>query len=109
MKKYGGVDVQIHVFLTSALVEDEWSASRPGRFTPEKEPPVPLARRLGGPHIRSGWREEVQKFWPYQDSNADLSAVRPVASRYTDCRIQYFLKGLWKRFCTELTDNTADL
>jgi hypothetical protein len=34
MKAYGGVDVQIHIFLTSALVEGEWSASRSGRFTP---------------------------------------------------------------------------
>jgi hypothetical protein len=28
------VDVQIHIFLMSALAGDEWSASRPGRFTP---------------------------------------------------------------------------
>jgi hypothetical protein len=28
------VDVQTHVFLTSALVGGEWSALRPGRFTP---------------------------------------------------------------------------
>jgi hypothetical protein len=34
MKAYGGVDVQIHIFLTSALVEGEWLASRAGRFTP---------------------------------------------------------------------------
>jgi hypothetical protein len=34
MKAYGGVDVQIHVLLTSALVVGEWSASRRGRFTP---------------------------------------------------------------------------
>jgi hypothetical protein len=34
MKAYGGVGVQIHIFLTSALVWGEWSASRPGRFTP---------------------------------------------------------------------------
>jgi hypothetical protein len=33
MKTYGGVDVYIHVFLTSALVGGEWSASRPDRFT----------------------------------------------------------------------------
>jgi hypothetical protein len=36
MKTYGGVDVEIHIFLTSALDEGEWSASRPGRFTPEE-------------------------------------------------------------------------
>jgi hypothetical protein len=34
MKAYGGVDVQIHIFLTSALAGGEWSASHPGRFTP---------------------------------------------------------------------------
>jgi hypothetical protein len=34
MKAYGGVDIWIHIFLTSALVGEEWSASRPGRFTP---------------------------------------------------------------------------
>jgi hypothetical protein len=34
MKAYGGVDVQIHVFLTLALTGVEWSASRPCRFTP---------------------------------------------------------------------------
>jgi hypothetical protein len=33
MKTYGGVDVQINVFLTSALVGSEWSASLLGRFT----------------------------------------------------------------------------
>jgi hypothetical protein len=36
MKAYGRVDVQIHVLLTSALVEGEWSASHPGRFTTEE-------------------------------------------------------------------------
>jgi hypothetical protein len=34
MKAYGGVDVQIHIFLTSALSAGEWSVSRPCRFTP---------------------------------------------------------------------------
>jgi hypothetical protein len=29
MKAYGGVDVWIHIFLTSALVGGEWSTSRP--------------------------------------------------------------------------------
>jgi hypothetical protein len=40
MKAYGGVDVQIDIFLTTALAGGERSASRPGRFTPGKEPPV---------------------------------------------------------------------
>jgi len=43
VKAYGGMEVWLHVFLTSALDGDEWSASRPSRFTPGKEPPVPIA------------------------------------------------------------------
>jgi hypothetical protein len=39
MKAYGGVDVYIHIFLTSALVGGEWSASRLGRFTPGERAP----------------------------------------------------------------------
>jgi hypothetical protein len=42
MKAYGGIDVFIYIFLTSALVEGERSASRPGRFSPWNEPPVPI-------------------------------------------------------------------
>jgi hypothetical protein len=37
MKTNGGLDVYIHVFLTSALVGGEWSASHPGRFTAEEK------------------------------------------------------------------------
>jgi hypothetical protein len=39
MNTYGGVNVQIHVFLTSALVGGEWSTSRPGRFIPGERAP----------------------------------------------------------------------
>jgi hypothetical protein len=34
MKACGAVVVQIHISLTPALVGGEWSASRPGCFTP---------------------------------------------------------------------------
>jgi hypothetical protein len=47
MKAYEGVDVQIHVFLTSALVGGEWSASRPCRFTP--------GERALGTNYKGGW------------------------------------------------------
>jgi hypothetical protein len=59
MKACGGVDVQIHIFLTSALVGGEWSASHPGRFTPGERAP--------SNHCRGGWvdprasLDEVQK------------------------------------------------
>jgi hypothetical protein len=58
MKACWGVDVQIHIYLTSAVLRGEWSISRPGRFTPRKELPGPLARRLGGRQSRSGRRGE---------------------------------------------------
>jgi hypothetical protein len=68
---YKGVDVGIHVFLTSALVAGEWSASRPGRFTP-------------GTHWVRGWwdprrlnAEQGNISCPYRDSNYDPSAVQP--------------------------------
>jgi hypothetical protein len=41
MKEYGGVDVQIHIFLTSTLVGGEGSTSHSGRSH------YPLDRRLG--------------------------------------------------------------
>jgi hypothetical protein len=47
MKAYGGVNVLIHIFLTSTLAVGEWSASRPGRFTPEERAP--------GTHWIGGW------------------------------------------------------
>jgi hypothetical protein len=47
MKTYGGVDVQIHIYLTSALVGGEWSASRPGRFTLGERDPIV--------HFIGGW------------------------------------------------------
>jgi hypothetical protein len=42
MKAYGGMDVYIHVCLTSALVEGERSASLPYRFNPKKKSTVPI-------------------------------------------------------------------
>jgi hypothetical protein len=47
MKTYGEVDVYIHIFLTSALVEGERPASRPSRFTPGERAP--------GTHWIGGW------------------------------------------------------
>jgi hypothetical protein len=42
MKAYGGMDIEIHIFLSSALAGGQWSDSRLFRFTPGKEPPVPI-------------------------------------------------------------------
>jgi hypothetical protein len=46
MKAMGGVDVYTHVFLTSALVGGEWSASRTNLFSPWER--VPVTDWIGG-------------------------------------------------------------
>jgi hypothetical protein len=46
MKAYGGVDVYIHILLTSALDGGEWSVSRSGRFTPGEK--APATHWIGG-------------------------------------------------------------
>jgi hypothetical protein len=64
--------------VTSALEGGEWSAPRPGRFTPGKDP-VPIVQEAGGPQGRS---EHVRKIAtpPWFDPRT----VQPVASCYTD-------------------------
>jgi hypothetical protein len=47
MKAYEGLDVQIQILLTSALVGGEWSASHPCPFT--------LGVRAHGTHWIGGW------------------------------------------------------
>jgi hypothetical protein len=47
MKVYGGFDVYVRIFLTSALVGGEWSVLRSGRFTPGERAP--------GTHWIGGW------------------------------------------------------
>jgi hypothetical protein len=47
MKTYDGVEVQLHVFLTSALDGGEWLALRPCRFTP--------GERARGTNWRGSW------------------------------------------------------
>jgi hypothetical protein len=97
MKTYGGVDVQTHNFLTSALIEGEWSASRHGRFTAlGKSLRYLLDRRLGGPQRQCGRRGEEKNSWNYRDSNSDPSVVQPITRRYTD----YAIPNL-SSLCTE--------
>jgi hypothetical protein len=80
----GGLDVYIHIFLTSALAGSEWSTSCPGRCT--------AGERAPGTHWIGGWVDpraglddvENRNTLPYRNSNPDLSVVQPIASRYTD-------------------------
>jgi hypothetical protein len=85
IKAYEGVDINTHIFLTSVLVGGEWSASRPGRFTPGERTRHPSHRRLGGSQSQSGRYREVTHYWRYRNSNSNPSVFKPVASRYTGC------------------------
>jgi hypothetical protein len=50
MKTYVGVEIQVHIFSTSALVGGEWSVSRPVIFTPgERAPGTPWIEGWVGP------------------------------------------------------------
>jgi hypothetical protein len=72
------VNVEIHVFLTSALVGGEWLASRPRRFIPEE--------KVHGTHWIKGWvspKAGLDETAPAGTQNSDLFAVLPIASRYT--------------------------
>jgi hypothetical protein len=62
MRIYGGVEIQIHVLLTSAVV-----GSSVVNFM------TILLPRTGLDDVES----------PYRDSNSDPSAVQPIVSRYT--------------------------
>jgi hypothetical protein len=42
----GAVELLLHSFSTSALGGGEWSATRPGRFTPRRDP-VPIVQEAG--------------------------------------------------------------
>jgi hypothetical protein len=59
MKTYGGVDVQIHVFLTSALVGGEWSASFPSHFALGER--APLTHWIGSWVGPSASLDDVEK------------------------------------------------
>jgi hypothetical protein len=73
------VDLERHVFLTSALDGGEWSASRPGRFTRgEKSTPYSLDRRPDGPQSQS-WRGGEEKSFIIVSTGNLTPVVQPEA------------------------------
>jgi hypothetical protein len=76
----GRVEVKLNSFLTSALEEGVWSASRLGRFYPRERP---------GTHCTGGWAPEP--VWIGAENlgppGFDPRTFQPVASRYTDYAI----------------------
>jgi hypothetical protein len=87
MKACGGMDVQIHIFLTLALAGGEWSASLPGRFTPgERAPDTHWIGGSVGP--RSGLDDvEKRKFFALQ--GLDLRPLGHTAHRQSLYRLRY--------------------
>jgi hypothetical protein len=82
LKAYDGVDVMIHIFVTSTLIGVEWSASRPCRFI--------LGERTPGTHFIGGWvdpRVGVDDVEKRKFLTLPALELRPIwrsASRYTD-------------------------
>jgi hypothetical protein len=64
--------------MTSALEGGGWSAPRPGRFTPGKDP-VPILQEAGWAQGQSG---QVRKI--LLPPVFDPRTIQPVASHYTD-------------------------
>jgi hypothetical protein len=77
MKTYGGVDVQIHVFLTSAL-EGEWSASRSCCF-------ILGIHRIGGWVDPRAGLDDIEKRKFSTLPGIELRHLCCPASSYTDC------------------------
>jgi hypothetical protein len=79
MKAYWAVEVYLHAFLTSALDGGEWSASRPGCFTPGRTPDIHWRR--GGHRSRFGRGGEEKNSQPLPGLEPPI--IQPVAQRYT--------------------------
>jgi hypothetical protein len=89
MKSYRGVDVYIHIFLTSALLRGEWS---PAALSPGKEPPVSIGYEAVWAPEPVWTTQRRENSWPYRDSNSDPLVVQPVARRCTDYATLYLIK-----------------
>jgi hypothetical protein len=93
MKAYWGSGGIAPRTLTSAIDGGEWSASRPGRFTPRERAP--------GTHWIGVWvspravldavvKKKIPS--PLRESNPTTPIVQPVAQRYTDWAITALMK-----------------
>jgi hypothetical protein len=86
MKKYGGMNVYIHISLTLTIPGGDWSDKHHGCFTTRESAP--------GTHWIGGWVsprigvEDMEKRKCLVLSGLKLQPViQPVASRYADCTI----------------------
>jgi hypothetical protein len=79
MNTYGGMEVSIHAFLTSAL--DEWSGSRPSHFIPGKERRYPLDKKVGEDHSR--YQRGGEEINPFRAPTSKSNPGRPARSLVT--------------------------
>jgi hypothetical protein len=80
--------------LTSAQVGGEWSASRPGRFTPRER--APDTHWIGGWVVPRAVLDTVVKKKipsPRRESNPRTQIGQPVAQRYTDWAIPTLIEN----------------
>jgi hypothetical protein len=82
---------RFHIFLTSALAGGEWSASRPGRFTPGER--VPGTRWIGGWVDRRASLDNLEKGKFLTLPGLELRPLGPLArsQSYTDCYAMNYL------------------
>jgi hypothetical protein len=82
MEAQGEMIYSSYSFMTSALDEGEWSASRPGRalYPRRKDPQYPLYKRLGGP--RAGLNTGVEE--KSLASDGDRTSIAQPSSPYPD-------------------------
>jgi hypothetical protein len=80
--------------MTSALDGGEWSASRPGRFTPRER--LPCARWIGDWVRTRAVLDAVVKrkiLSPIRESNRRTPIVQPLVQRYADWAITALMDG----------------
>jgi hypothetical protein len=82
MKMYGGVDIQIHIFLTSALAGCERSASRLGERSP-------CVHWIGGWVSRRAGLDDVERrtFLILLRPELRPPVFQPISGSYTDYTI----------------------
>jgi hypothetical protein len=105
MKAYGGVNLYIHIFLTSALAAGEWSDSRPGRFTPGEGAP--------GTHWIGSWVEpragldDVEKRKLLTLPELELRPIGRPARGQSLYRLRYLGSHMLYRVYTEISQYLA--
>jgi hypothetical protein len=103
MKTCGGENVLTHVFLTLALVRDEWSASRPCLFSP--------GENVFGTNLIGGWMclraglDDMEKWKFLTLPRIELWPVDRPAHSQSLHRLQYLGSNLQLQKCKFLNEN----